>query len=158
VAASKPESSFQDDSGFFCHLMRVSLTTQNRAAEDVYPGLPARHTLNAGLTGLLERMLVITSRTVCRRPAKPAADSTRSGLAAMEFAAVLPILMAVLAGTADYCRFASTAMTVANAARCGAGYGCMHPYDTFTQEVFLRDCRQVVVNPYLSGESSVFLT
>ena len=138
--------------------MRVSLTTQNRAAEDVYPGLPARHTLNAGLTGLLERMLVITSRTVCRRPAKPAADSTRSGLAAMEFAAVLPILMAVLAGTADYCRFASTAMTVANAARCGAGYGCMHPYDTFTQEVFLRDCRQVVVNPYLSGESSVFLT
>jgi len=91
-------------------------------------------------------MLVITSRTVCRRSAKPAADSTRSGLAAMEFAAVLPILMAVLAGTADYCRFASTAMTVANAARCGAGYGCMHPYDTFTQEVFLRDCRQVVVN------------
>jgi hypothetical protein len=93
-----------------------------------------------------------TSRVMRHPRPQRAADSRRSGMAAIEFAAVLPILMTVLAGTADYSRFASTAMTVSNAARCGAGYGCMHPYDTYTEAMFLSTCRQVVINE-LSNQS-----
>ena len=72
----------------------------------------------------------------------------RSGLAALELVSVLPVLLTILAGTADYSRFSSTAMAVANAARCGAGYGCMHPFDTYTQTAFETQCRQVVINEF----------
>jgi Flp pilus assembly protein TadG len=73
-------------------------------------------------------------------------------VASLEFAAVLPVLVVILAGTADYCRFSSTAVAVANAARCGAGYGCMHPYDIYTEESFMTQCRQVVIDE-ISGST-----
>lgn len=70
----------------------------------------------------------------------------RLGVASLELAAVLPVLTIVLAATADYSRFGTTAMTVANAARCGSGYGCTHPYDTYTQAAFEQQLRQQVIN------------
>lgn len=71
---------------------------------------------------------------------------SRSGIASLELAAVLPIMVIVLAATADYSRFSATAMTVANAARCGAGYGCSHPFDTYTQVSFENQVRQCVIS------------
>lgn len=88
-----------------------------------------------------------------QRPAPlPAAACRRSGVASLEFAAVLPVLIVIMAGTSDYCRFSSTAVAVANAARCGAGYGCMHPYDSYTETSFMTQCRQVVINE-ISGST-----
>ena len=78
------------------------------------------------------------SRTVF---AAPAQTSRRHGVSALEFVMVLPVMVMILAGTGDYCRFASTSIAVCNAARGGAGYGCMQPFDTYTESRFLSTCR-----------------
>lgn len=68
----------------------------------------------------------------------------RCGASAIEFAIVLPVMAAVLAGTADYGRFAATSIAVCNASRAGAGYGCIHPWDNYTSESFMTACRSKV--------------
>lgn len=68
----------------------------------------------------------------------------RRGASAIEFAIVLPVMAAVLAGTADYGRFAATSIAVCNASRAGAGYGCIHPWDDYTNESFTTVCRSKV--------------
>lgn len=68
----------------------------------------------------------------------------RRGASAIEFAIVLPVMAAVLAGTADYGRFAATSIAVCNASRAGAGYGCIHPWDDYTTESFMSTCRSKV--------------
>jgi len=96
-------------------------------------------------------------RLIQRQPQSPSGNAARSGVASLEFAAVLPVLIVIMAGTADYCRFSSTAVAVANAARCGAGYGCMHPYDEYTKTAFDTACQQVVINEF-SGSTGFDVT
>lgn len=78
------------------------------------------------------------------------AAETRSGAAAVEFAVVLPILVVMLAGTADYGRFASTSVAVCNASRAGAGYGCIHPWDSYTSQSFMTTCKAKVEEEFSS--------
>ncbi len=68
----------------------------------------------------------------------------RRGASAIEFAIVLPVMTAVLAGTADYGRFAATSVAVCNASRAGAGFGCIHPWDDYTSASFMTTCRAKV--------------
>lgn len=74
----------------------------------------------------------------------------RRGAAALEFAVVLPVLVVLLAGTADYGRFAATSVAVCNASRAGAGYGCMHPWDNYTAESFMTSCKAKVEEEFSS--------
>ena len=78
----------------------------------------------------------VVSSPLDRRP--------RRGASAIEFAIVLPVMAAVLAGTADYGRFAATSIAVCNASRAGAGYGCIHPWDNYTSASFMTACRSKV--------------
>ncbi|MFM7868443.1 MAG: TadE family protein, partial [Planctomycetaceae bacterium] len=68
-------------------------------------------------------------------------NNDRRAAAALEFAIVLPILVVMLAGTADFGRFAATSVAVCNASRAGAGYGCMHPWDSYTAQSFMTTCK-----------------
>ncbi|MEY3174973.1 MAG: hypothetical protein RLZZ436_2887 [Planctomycetota bacterium] len=77
-------------------------------------------------------------------PSGSSSNKTRRGASAVEFAIVLPVMAAVLAGTADYGRFAATSIAVCNASRAGAGYGCIHPWDDYTSEAFMTACRSKV--------------
>lgn len=78
-------------------------------------------------------------------PSQPPKKSLlRRGASAIEFAIVLPVMTAVLAGTADYGRFAATSVAVCNASRAGAGYGCIHPWDDYTSAAFMTACRAKV--------------
>jgi Flp pilus assembly protein TadG len=54
----------------------------------------------------------------------------RRGAAAVEFALVLPVLVTILIGATDFGRCYYSAIAVTNAARAGAAYGCMNPYDS----------------------------
>lgn len=58
------------------------------------------------------------------------AASTRRGLAALEFAIVLPLLITILLGATDFGRFSHSRIAVVNAARCGAAYASINPYDS----------------------------
>jgi Flp pilus assembly protein TadG len=51
----------------------------------------------------------------------------RRGLAATEFALILPLLVTLVLGTLDFGRFAYYYIAVTNAARAGAAFGCMNP-------------------------------
>lgn len=77
-------------------------------------------------------------------------EKARRGTAAVEFAIVLPVLVVMLAGTADYGRFASTSVAVCNASRAGAGYGCIHPWDSYTSQSFMTTCRAKVEEEFSS--------
>jgi hypothetical protein len=52
----------------------------------------------------------------------------RSGLAAVEFVVVLPVLLTIVLGCVDFGRFAYTHVAITNAARAGAAYAIMHSY------------------------------
>lgn len=52
------------------------------------------------------------------------------GVAAVEFAIILPLLMLIILGAIDFGRFAHAHIAVTNAARAGAGYGIMNPFNT----------------------------
>lgn len=86
----------------------------------------------------------LRSRNGRQRNHKAPAAQKRCGAAALEFAVVLPVLVVMLAGTADYGRFASTAVAVCNASRAGAGYGCIHPWDSYTSQSFMTTCKAKV--------------
>ncbi len=60
-------------------------------------------------------------------------QTQRRGTAAVEFAVILPILVTVLLGATDFGRFSYSAIAVANAARSGAAYGIMTPFDATSQ-------------------------
>ncbi len=51
-------------------------------------------------------------------------------MAALEFAIVLPILLTILLGATDFGRFSHSRIAIVNAARCGAAYASMNPYDS----------------------------
>lgn len=54
----------------------------------------------------------------------------RRGVAALEFAIVLPILLTILLGATDFGRFSHSRIAIVNAARCGAAYASLNPHDS----------------------------
>ena len=70
----------------------------------------------------------------------------RGGAAAVEFAIVLPLLVMLLLGGADFGRCFYAAIAVTNAARAGAEYGSMHPFDTSTQGAWQTAVRQAAID------------
>lgn len=70
----------------------------------------------------------------CRR--RTAAPTKRRGAAAVEFAIVLPVLITILLGTTDFGRFAHSRIAIANAARSGAAYGSINPYNSSTEDAW----------------------
>jgi len=70
----------------------------------------------------------------------------RRGVAAIEFAVVLPILMLLLLGAADFGRCFYTSVAITNTARAGAEYGSMHPFDSSTQGTWQTGVRQAAVD------------
>ena len=51
----------------------------------------------------------------------------RHGLAAVELALLLPLILLIVIGCIDFGRFAHSFVAVTNAARAGAGFAAMHP-------------------------------
>lgn len=74
----------------------------------------------------------------------------RRGAAAIEFAVVLPMLMLMLLGGADFGRCFHSAMAITNAARAGAEYGAMHPFDASSQAGWQAGVQQAAIDE-LSG-------
>jgi Flp pilus assembly protein TadG len=68
----------------------------------------------------------------------------RPGAAAAELAALLPVLMMVVLGCVDFGRFASLYIALTNAARAGAGLGCMHPNTPATNSAWQAQVTQAV--------------
>src|SRR5262249_53885120 len=58
--------------------------------------------------------------------------------------ALLPVLMVVILGCVDFGRFAFCYIALTNAARAGAGLGCMHPNTTATSSAWQAQVTQAV--------------
>ncbi len=69
----------------------------------------------------------------------------RDGAAAVEFAIVLPLLVTLLLGATDFGRFSHSTIAVANAARSGAAYASMTPWNSNAQVAWNAGIRQAVV-------------
>ena len=77
---------------------------------------------------------------------KNRAGNQRRGAAAVEFAVVLPLLMLLLLGGADFGRCFQTSISITNAARAGAEYGSMHPFDSSAQGPWQTGVQQAAVD------------
>jgi len=66
------------------------------------------------------------------------------GAAAVEFAAVLPLLITILLGATDFGRFAHTLIAVTNAARAGASFAGTHPYTATSRPAWESGIRDAV--------------
>lgn len=84
--------------------------------------------------------------------------STRRGVAAVEFALILPLLLLIVLGCVDFGRFASRYIAVTNAARAGAGFAIMNPYTTTTEATWAAKLRQAVEDemPWTAEGKSAF--
>jgi Flp pilus assembly protein TadG len=83
-----------------------------------------------------------------RRPlvATPQQQQRRKAAAAIEFVFVLPILITMLLGATDFGRVSHSTIAIANAARCGAEYASMNPYDSSTQNVWTQNVTNAVTD------------
>jgi Flp pilus assembly protein TadG len=70
----------------------------------------------------------------------------RRGLAAVELAIVLPLLLLLALACTDFGRVIHGFITVGNAARCGAEYGSMHKFTPHTRESWESQVRDAVRN------------
>lgn len=95
---------------------------------------------------------VVPGRRKPLRQAPQVAD-TRRGAAAVEFSFIMPVLVLVLAGAADFCRFGHTAVAINNAARAGVAFGCMHPCDSNSAANWIAKCEQAVRDELSSSGS-----
>jgi Flp pilus assembly protein TadG len=66
------------------------------------------------------------------------------GVATVEMAVVLPLLLLLALACADFGRVVHGFIVVANAARCGAEYGSMHKFTPFTRSSWESQVRQAV--------------
>lgn len=93
-------------------------------------------------------------QTSCRPHPRRVAASTRRGAAALEFAIVLPILLTILLGATDFGRFSHSRIAIINAARCGAAYASLNPYDSNTGEAWKAGVHKAVMDEL--GETTAF--
>jgi Flp pilus assembly protein TadG len=70
----------------------------------------------------------------------------RTGVAAVEFAVVLPLLITILLGATDFGRFSHSTIAVANAARSGAAFASMNPWNSSTQAAWSAGITQAVAD------------
>lgn len=101
------------------------------------------------------RTQMCSQRILSHRRLAPA-RTQRHGVAAIEFAIVLPLLITILLGTTDFGRFSHSTIAIANAARSGAAYASMNPYDSSTQTAWTAGVTQAVKDEL--SQSSVFDT
>jgi Flp pilus assembly protein TadG len=81
-------------------------------------------------------------------------SQARRGLAALEFAIVLPILLTILLGATDFGRFSHSRIAIVNAARCGAAYASLNPYDSTNQTAWKAGVKEAVTDEL--SESAAF--
>src|SRR5262245_46480555 len=70
----------------------------------------------------------------------------RHGVAATEFAFILPLLSLILLACVDLGRFAYSYIAVTNAADAGASYASVNPYTDATTTSWMTAVRQAVLN------------
>jgi len=70
------------------------------------------------------------SAPLTRRGGHPASPRRRRGIALVEYALAMPLLLLMLAGVLDYALALRTATSVSTAARAGAAYGSSDPSHT----------------------------
>jgi hypothetical protein len=70
----------------------------------------------------------------------------RRGVAATEFALILPLFLLIVLGCIDFGRFAHTYIAVTNGARAGAGFAIMNPFSDNTAVAWQAELRQAVVD------------
>lgn len=87
---------------------------------------------------------MVMPQTARRTSASLRSQRLRRGAAAAEFAIVLPLLILLLLGAADFGRFAYTWIAVTNAARVGAGYAATTPYTTASRPAWESAIQQSV--------------
>jgi Flp pilus assembly protein TadG len=91
------------------------------------------------------------------RPVTSKRGRHRAGAAAGEMAVILPLLVTLLLAAADFGRFASLYIALANAARAGAQYGAMNNYTSSTQSTWTSNIQTAAVNE-ISGQYGGFST
>ena len=70
----------------------------------------------------------------------------RGGAAAVEFAIVLPVLVTILLGATDFGRVSYSTIAIANAARAGAAYASMNPYDSSAPTPWTTNVTQAITD------------
>jgi Flp pilus assembly protein TadG len=80
-------------------------------------------------------------------------ERSRKGAVLVELAIALPILLAVLGGTLDLCRFGYYFIALGHAVGSGARYATNHPFSGATQAWWQEKVRQVVRDE-MSGVSN----
>lgn len=70
----------------------------------------------------------------------------RRGAVLVEFAILLPVLVAIVLGCVDFGRFAYTYIAVSNAARAGAFFASTQPVDSKTWNAWVLAVQQASVN------------
>jgi hypothetical protein len=82
----------------------------------------------------------------------------RRGVAAVELALILPVLITIVLGCVDFGRFAHTHIAVTNAARVGAAFGAVTPMMPNTQSAWAQILRQRVIDEMGSGFDPELIT
>jgi Flp pilus assembly protein TadG len=69
----------------------------------------------------------------------------RRAATALEFAAILPLLVTLVLGCVDFGRFAHSYIVVTNAARVGASFATVNPYTPETYSLWQNSVQQATV-------------
>ena len=70
----------------------------------------------------------------------------RRGVAMVEAALLLPLLLLIVLGAVDFGRFAYSHIAITNAARTGAAFGAVNPFTTATRTVWETNVRQRITD------------
>ena len=72
------------------------------------------------------------------------AHLVRQGMAAVEMAVLLPMILLFVFACVDFGRVMFAYVTVSNAARCGAEYGAMHEFTSYTRSSWESQVQSVI--------------